>query len=463
MILLDAHSERHRVLRQIHREVVLQLSAVVIQLVLRRKRLKPEGGVVARALEDLDLREPGALHILAALVTLVVADDQVVGLVAEGRIPLTYDRADVLEDCVIGVCKIERRVAAAPEPQAERRRIGNQSRGFRVQEVIAHVELVVLVQIEIDAREEPRRGDSEVIVLVGTGRVVETVLQVPAEGIEIGREDARHGPGGGLATRIRLECRSRLRLVVILVTREEEQLVLDDRSAQRDADVFVVEGPGVEGVRAGVGPHVIVVARVVEHRATELVGAALGDHVDAGTNEIPLPHVVGRNRDLHLLQRVERDRRHTRAVARLSGKTERVVEVGSVDRHVVQAVILPGKREPERHGTVLRGQTEQVLHSAADRRKVLQLLGADGGCGTGPFRADDVVVRRGHRDCGQLDGCRCQAKPQVIGCAQGDGDAVQYLGPVADTRNRHAIRPADTHAGQRKPAVGTRRRRVGRP
>ena len=124
VILLHAHAERDGMLREIEREVVLQLITVVEQLVLRRKRLEPEGGIVRAALKNLDFREVRPVDILSALVAGVVSDDEVVGLVtAQRRVPFSYDRANVFENRVIRACEVQRRETGPAIPEAQRVRV----------------------------------------------------------------------------------------------------------------------------------------------------------------------------------------------------------------------------------------------------------------------------------------------------------------------------------------------------
>ena len=120
MVFLDAHTERDRVLGQVNREVVLQLVAVIKQLVVRRERLESECRIIAPALQNLYQRKPRPFNVLAALVARVVPDDDVVGLVAEGRVPLANDGSNVLEDRVVRIGEIQREIAAPPVAQTQR-------------------------------------------------------------------------------------------------------------------------------------------------------------------------------------------------------------------------------------------------------------------------------------------------------------------------------------------------------
>src|SRR6266480_4399725 len=107
-------------LGQIDREIVLQLVAVIEQLVVWRERLESEGRVIRAALQNLNQRKPRPFNVLAALVARVVPDDDVVGLVAEGRVPLANDGSNVLEDRVVRIGEIQREIAAPPVAQTQR-------------------------------------------------------------------------------------------------------------------------------------------------------------------------------------------------------------------------------------------------------------------------------------------------------------------------------------------------------
>ena len=106
---------------------------------------------------------------------------------------------------------------------------------------------------------------------------------------------------------------------------------------------MVLERAGVELARSCLGADERIIASIVEQRATVLVRAALRHHVDPGTDEIALAYIIGRDVDLDLLQRIEGDRCDVGTVAGFASQPERIVEVRSVHRHVVQEVVLTGE------------------------------------------------------------------------------------------------------------------------
>ena len=107
VVLLNADAERHRVLRQVDCEVVLELVAVIKEFVIRCERLESKRRIVAAALQNLDEGEPRPIDVLAAFIAGVVPHDKVVGALAERRVPLAHDGPDVLENRVVRVGEIQ--------------------------------------------------------------------------------------------------------------------------------------------------------------------------------------------------------------------------------------------------------------------------------------------------------------------------------------------------------------------
>src|SRR5260370_39983310 len=101
---------------------------------------------------------------------------------------------------------------------------------------------------------------------------------------------------------------SRVRLTIVLVIPEEEQFIANDRSADRTADVVVLESAGGELAWSRLCADERFISSAVERRAAKIVRAALRHHVDAVPNEIALPHVIERDVYLLLLGAFERDR-----------------------------------------------------------------------------------------------------------------------------------------------------------
>src|SRR6185295_209829 len=202
------------------------------------------------------------------------------------------------------------------------------------------------------------------------------------------------------------------------------------------------------------------VARAVVDRGGDLVGAALGDRVDAGAGEVALAHVVGRDADLHLLDRLERDRRDAGAVADAAGgdaEAERVVEVRPVHRHVVRAVVLAGDRAV---AAVLRRQPGDVGDAAGNGRQRGELIARDRGGRAGASRAEHRIARADDGDR-LRDGGDLETEDEILRHAQADRKIVLRLGREPGNRRRHGVRTTDPHAGHDESSVSLRYRFVG--
>src|SRR5262245_33344145 len=100
-------------------------------------------------------------------------------------------------------------------------------------------------------------------------------------------------------------------------TLEEEQLVLLDWTAKVFAGVSGLERPGIHSQTGGLGADVGFIPIPVVSRSAVRVVPALRHGVHTRADEVALSHVVGRDTDLHLLDRLERDWRDVGAVAGL--------------------------------------------------------------------------------------------------------------------------------------------------
>src|SRR5262249_55034037 len=101
----------------------------------------------------------------------------------------------------------------------------------------------------------------------------------------------------------------------LLEIAEEEELVFLNRSPEPEACVPVGEGARIELLPSGLRSHHALVAKLAVDAAAELIGPAAGDGIDAGSGEVPLANVIGRDVDLDLLDGGEGDRRYAGSVA----------------------------------------------------------------------------------------------------------------------------------------------------
>ena len=340
VVLLVAHAKRQVVVATVDREVVLELRALVAEFVVRRERLETERRQDRAGFEDVHHREERPAR-RAALVVLRVTDDHVVGHVRpDQRVPLADERLDVLHDLVIRILEVQAVLARAPVAEPERRRVGEEHVGVGRELRVTQDELVLLVQRVVELCREAVRRRLVRVALIGTGLIVERSRgEERAERIERRSAHARDRAAGQLAAGVRGPSGAGLLQRVRLVAREEEELVLEDRAAEAGAELLEIERARVEPRPADPLADPVLVSRVVVERAGEVVRARLGHRVHRGADEVALAHVEGRDVHLHRLDRVKRDRRDARAVARLAGETERVIEVRPVDRDVVEAVV----------------------------------------------------------------------------------------------------------------------------
>ncbi len=456
-VTFRAQAKRERVVAAVDREAVLQLEAAVTQLVVGRERLESESRVCQSALENVNPREERPSRV-SALVVVAVSNQQVVGHVAaaELRVPLAHDGPDVFLDDVVGVLEVKRIGAGPPVAESQGRRVGRQHVGIGVQMVVPDANLVPVVEIVVHLGNEPGGGCLVVIALVRAGLVPEVGGEISAQRVQIGPLDPRDATARGLAAFVGPERGAGLREPVVLEAREEEQLVAHDGAAQVHPDAVDVERaygdlffPG----RATVQQPSLVTEGVIQ-RSREFVGAAARHSVHAGANKVALTYVVGCNVDLHLLDRGHGDGRHVGPVARLAAQAERVVEVRTVHRDVVQTVVLAH----ERAAAGLRCEPREVLEASRYRGEYGQARPRDERGGAGPVRAEDGLtsyhdLRKTNRSLPHDDG-------EFGGCAQSQIDVVMDLAFVPYVRSRNPVRAAHPHAGYRNAPVGAAHRAV---
>ena len=240
---------------------------------------------------------------------------------------------------------------------------------------------------------------------------------------------------------------------------EEEQLVLHDRPARPLAAVGRVERARVERLPGGLFADERLVAEPVIHRAGDRVGSTPGDRVDARADEVALTHVERCDAHLHLLDRLQRNRRHVGSVARLPGEAEGVVEVRAVDRDVVHPVVLAreGPRAP-----VLRRQARHVVDPPRDGWQRRQLFPEHGCRGAGVRGAEHRVAQAHDGDRFGNRG-HLQFELEVGRRAEADGDVLLHLVAEPGEGRRHLVRPADSHAGKVEATIALAHRLVGRP
>ena len=250
----------------------------------------------------------------------------------------------------------------------------------------------------------------------------------------------------------------------VLAAGEEEELVLDQRSADGET-IGLVQLMRVFGTlgQVPVVQHLLGAARrgadqvFVEEmgieRTLDLIGTGLGDGVDRTARETALAYVEGGDHDLDLLDGIEGDRVGARLAAVGSGRrqAEGVIGHGTVDLEGVVAVV--GAGEGDAAVLVegrLRREFHHVIDAAADGRHRFDLL--------------QVEARTGPRDAGvegflahDGDGVelvdRLHHRIDLIGLAEFQLDVAVHDSRHAQERDLDLVGAADVHAVDEETAV----------
>ena len=250
----------------------------------------------------------------------------------------------------------------------------------------------------------------------------------------------------GFAAGVGAERVQRPLVFFVLVVAEDEELAANERPARPQARVAERERAGIHRPALGFGTDEVFAAHPVIDRGVELVGAAAGDAVNRGPDEAALAHVERRDADLYLLERFEGDRGDVGALAGLRAETEGVVEVRTVDRDVVEAVVLPRERVAAR----LRRESGDRFETSGNCRERRDVLAADRRCGTCSRRREDGVAHG--CDFNLLgDGDGFHGDVDVTGHAEVDADVLDGLrregraAGAADVDDLNGVGTADTH------------------
>ena len=155
---------------------------------------------------------------------------------------------------------------------------------------------------------------------------------------------------------------------------EEEELVLDDRSAKGESvSSFTVFTPFQIGAVDPTSMKVLILMIDISG-SLQGIGTGLGDSIHTATDEVALTHIVRRNDHLHFLDCIDGDRVAT--AGERCAKTKIVVEVGPVNCKAGAAA--GGSREVHSISSERR-QLCNIGHAPADCREFCQLLGIDVG------------------------------------------------------------------------------------
>src|SRR5690606_34188064 len=129
---------------------------------------------------------------------------------------------------------------------------------------------------------------------------------------------------------------------------KEVQPVLHDRAAEGKGEAIlreVTELGRAVAVRLDEATGEVLIAAEVAEGTVELVCPRLRDRVHAGAGEAALPDIEGRNDDLELLDRLDRDRlgAHVVSGGAARAETKEIVVGGAIDLDVVELAVAPGR------------------------------------------------------------------------------------------------------------------------
>ena len=216
---------------------------------------------------------------------------------------------------------------------------------------------------------------------IGTGVITVSILHKVAHAGQISERGARNVLVGDGNTVLRSTPHVHdTRLLGHLTVHKEEQLVLDDRTADSgtvggylELLACLTDLSTVNRITA----HILVAMENVG-TATELVGTTLGDSVHTTADEVGLTNIVGRNNYLQLLDGLDAD--GITATRQATAQAEVVVEVRTVDREVGQTAIGTSKAHTV---TTVRRQTRHVGQATGNGGQIADLRTVDVGSGTG--------------------------------------------------------------------------------
>ncbi len=314
-----------------------------------------------------------------------------------------------------------------------------------VQVVEPEDERVVLVQVVVELEQDLVVVGLVGVALVGSGDVPVVVEQHLADRV--------HGGGGhpGLTERdvavlVRHEVAAGIVGPLQLAVQEEEQLVPQDRPAERE--------PGLHEALVGIRHHLrtldlVPLQRVgpeeAVRRAPPVVRPAPRHRVHVRPGEPALPDVERGDGHLHLLDGVVRDRLRLRlAPGQRVVEAEGVVEVGPVHREVVVEPV------PSREGEVAvapRVELGQVPDAPLDRRRQRDLHRAEVRLRAGAAGVEHRVLGRDlqflelHRPPHERE-----VGPERLAQLEEHVPLDALLHP--DERDRDGVRPADAQVRQ---------------
>ena len=319
---LVVRTEGQRVVPERERQVIRQREDILIEFVSRRILVDPSEDLIASLTSrtiDEDEGE-GTTEVGALVADTAVADTSFVGeLVRELRVQLSDDS---IGDAVLVVTVVV---------EAQARRRVREVVGLIVDVAVAQREAMSGVNVPVKA-DQPLEGFAGDVLRSVAATIVAEARELVSDLLSIFLGDDRavaRREGRGTDT------------LDVLTIGEEEELVAEDRTTEREADgvlILLVESlTGLDVLTSSRTEEVLVVVVVVD-RAVEGVGTRLRDSVHTATCEARLTDVEGSDDDLQSVDSFEGDSILTRGA-----ETEDVVIDSTVDLEAIEAAVSPSE------------------------------------------------------------------------------------------------------------------------
>ena len=447
---LDGGTCHHLVGTEVHGNVVLDVQDGVLHLVTVGEEFGTEVhvrlvGIVGTQVAGEDFHEREETAVVAAdILDVGIGDEKLVrNAVAETAVEVGGDGPEIVHLVVQRVG--EDQAVLGRHAEAHVGHVTGRGRSvpfvvFRI--VVPEGQLVIPVDVPVNAGEELQVALVLVVVVVGTRIVVVVLDEEVLHLLGLGLPDSGDHAGLVLDTvlgRTPLDDFRRARGA--FGVDEEEQFVLDDRSAQGEA----VRGLALRGTLEvdtvnPVAVHVLVLVIDIG-RTLERVRAGLGDSVDTAADEVRLTDIIRGHDDLHFLDGIDGNR--IAAAREGRRKAEVVVHVGTVHGEVGGTSGAAGEVHPV---TAVGRELGHVGETPADGGHLDHLAGGDVGGSTGLLDSrklggggcDDDSFRE------EFGGFR-KLCVQVEGFGQGQGHIGVVHLLVAQAGNLDPVRAAGTH------------------
>ena len=243
----------------------------------------------------------------------------------------------------------------------------------------------------------------------------------------------------------------------LFVVDEEEEFVLDDRTAKGEAvGLDFIGSPCSQIFSVNLVTTHILIAVVAIDGTLELVGTRLGHGVDTTTDEVGLTNIKGSDYHLHFLNGVDGNRGS--ATRQRGGQTKAVVEVGTIHREVRGTRI---RTSEVRTATGIGRELCHIGQTSTDTRHRHHLVVVDVHRSTSLLTSELGSPSCHHNFC-QLVGIFRDNNGEVVGLTQLQGYPLVGLCLETNIADGYHIRTTRTHTLDVKTAIDIRHGLVAR-